>query len=151
MQIKTTFRFHLTLVRITKIHFKNDSRCWQECDKRGHLFIAGRVQTATATMEISVVAPWTDERSVAKSSSPTPGRVLRRLRPTTETTLLIHLHRYSAHNSRNGKQPRRPWVTDRYMYTLEYCLAIRKTDGDQSEVTPSHRDKHYMFSLTRRC
>lgn len=57
MQIKTTFRSHLTLVRITKIHFKNDSRCWQECDKGEHLFIASRVQTATATMEISVVVP----------------------------------------------------------------------------------------------
>lgn len=55
--------------------------------KGEHLFIAGRVQTATATMEISVVVPQKDERSAAKSSSPTLGGVLRRLHPTTETTL----------------------------------------------------------------
>ena len=36
MQIKTTLRFHLTSIRMTKIKNSCDSRCWQGCRKRGH-------------------------------------------------------------------------------------------------------------------
>jgi hypothetical protein len=35
MQIKTTLRFHLTSVRMTKIKNSGDSRCWQGCGERG--------------------------------------------------------------------------------------------------------------------
>jgi hypothetical protein len=35
MQIKTTLRFHLTPVRMTKIKNSCDSRCWQGCGERG--------------------------------------------------------------------------------------------------------------------
>jgi hypothetical protein len=34
MQIQTTLRFHLTPVRIAKIKYSGDSRCWQECGER---------------------------------------------------------------------------------------------------------------------
>ena len=37
MQIKTTLRFHLTLVRMAKIKNSGDSRCWQGCGERGTL------------------------------------------------------------------------------------------------------------------
>jgi hypothetical protein len=37
MQIKTTLRFNLTTVRMTKIKNSGDSRCWQECGERGTL------------------------------------------------------------------------------------------------------------------
>ena len=37
MQIKTTLRFHLTLVRIAKIKNSGDSRCWRGCGERGTL------------------------------------------------------------------------------------------------------------------
>jgi hypothetical protein len=35
MQIKTTLRFHLTLVRMAKIKNSGDSRCWRGCGERG--------------------------------------------------------------------------------------------------------------------
>jgi hypothetical protein len=35
MQIKTSLRFHLTLVRMAKIKNSGDSRCWQGCGERG--------------------------------------------------------------------------------------------------------------------
>jgi hypothetical protein len=38
MQIKTTLRFHLTPVRMTKIKNSGDSRCWGGCGERGTLF-----------------------------------------------------------------------------------------------------------------
>jgi hypothetical protein len=34
MQIKTTLRFHLTSVRMTKIKNSGDSRCWRGCGER---------------------------------------------------------------------------------------------------------------------
>ena len=37
MQIKSTLRFHLTLVRMAKIKNSGDSRCWQGCGERGTL------------------------------------------------------------------------------------------------------------------
>ena len=37
MQIKTTLRFHLTSVRMTKIKNSRGSRCWGGCGERGTL------------------------------------------------------------------------------------------------------------------
>ena len=37
MQIKTTLRFHLTLVRMAKIKNSGDSRCWWGCREKGTL------------------------------------------------------------------------------------------------------------------
>jgi hypothetical protein len=37
MQIKTTLRFHLPPVRMTKIKNSGDSRCWRGCGERGTL------------------------------------------------------------------------------------------------------------------
>jgi hypothetical protein len=37
MQIKTTLRFHLTSVRMTKIKNSGDSRCCRGCGERGTL------------------------------------------------------------------------------------------------------------------
>jgi hypothetical protein len=37
MQIKTTLRFYLTLVRMAKTKNLGDSRCWQGCGERGTL------------------------------------------------------------------------------------------------------------------
>ena len=37
MQIKTTLRFHLTLVRMAKMKDSGDSRCWRGCGEKGTL------------------------------------------------------------------------------------------------------------------
>jgi hypothetical protein len=37
MQIKTTLRFHLTLVRMAKVKNSDDSRWWQGCGEKGTL------------------------------------------------------------------------------------------------------------------
>jgi hypothetical protein len=43
MQIKTTLRFHLTLVRIAKIKNSGHSRCWCGCEKEKNSSIAGGI------------------------------------------------------------------------------------------------------------
>ena len=53
MQIKSTLRFPLTLVKMAKIN-KTNNRCLREFGERKHLSIVQGVQTNIATMEISV-------------------------------------------------------------------------------------------------
>ena len=37
IQVKTTFRYQLTLVRVAKINNSGNNRCWQRCGERGTL------------------------------------------------------------------------------------------------------------------
>jgi hypothetical protein len=37
MQIKMTFRFYLTPIRMAKIKNSGDSTCWQECGEEEHI------------------------------------------------------------------------------------------------------------------
>jgi hypothetical protein len=43
MQIKTTMRFHLTPVRMTKVKNSCDSRCCEDVEKEKHSSIAGGI------------------------------------------------------------------------------------------------------------
>jgi hypothetical protein len=43
MQIKTTLRFYLRPVRMTKIKNSVDSTCWQGCGQRGTLLFVGGI------------------------------------------------------------------------------------------------------------
>jgi hypothetical protein len=51
MQIKTTLRFHLTLVRIATIKNTTNNKCWQVCGKRNPQTLLVGIQDSIITME----------------------------------------------------------------------------------------------------
>ena len=50
MQIKTTMRYHITSVRLTKINNTRNNRCWWGCEEKG-------MHTGAATMENNMEVP----------------------------------------------------------------------------------------------
>ena len=57
MQIKTTMRYYLMLVRMAAIQKSTNNKCWREWRKGNPLTLLVGMQTSTATMENSVEIP----------------------------------------------------------------------------------------------
>jgi hypothetical protein len=56
MQI-TTFRFHLTPVRIAIIKDNNNNKCWRGCGKLEHLYMLMGMEISKTTLETSMEIP----------------------------------------------------------------------------------------------
>ena len=50
MQIKTTIRYHHTLVRMTAIRKNTDNKCWQGCGEKRTLTLLVGMETDAATV-----------------------------------------------------------------------------------------------------
>ena len=57
MQIKTTMRYHLTLVRMAIIKKSTNNKSWRECGKGNSLEMLVRMQINAAIMEDSMEIP----------------------------------------------------------------------------------------------
>jgi hypothetical protein len=57
MQIMTTFRLHLTPVRIAIIKGINNNKCWRGCDELEPLYMLVGMQISKTTSETSMEIP----------------------------------------------------------------------------------------------
>jgi hypothetical protein len=57
MQIKTSLRFHLIFVRMSKINNTSNSSCCHDVEKGSTPPLMVSVQTSTATMKINMMVP----------------------------------------------------------------------------------------------
>ena len=57
IQIKTTMRYHLTLVRMADINNSGNNRCWQGCGERICFALLVGMKTGAATLENSMELP----------------------------------------------------------------------------------------------
>jgi len=136
MQIKTPLRFHLTLIRMTKIINSRDSTCWQGCGERwvgDTLPILVGLQTCTTTLEINLaVSQKIENSSTRRHSYIATGHIPEDAPPYKDTCSNMSLTALFI-IARNWKQSRCPsteeWTKKMWsIYTMEYYSAIKNKD-----------------------
>ena len=165
MQIKTTMRYHLTLVRMTAVKQSTNNKCWRRCREKGtplHCWWECKlVQSLWRTVwrflknleiellydpEILLLGIHTEETRIERDTCT----------PMFIAALFII--------ARTWKQPRCPpadeWIKKLwYIYTMEYYSAIKKNSFEtvlmrwmklkpiiQSEVSQKDKDQYSILT-----
>jgi hypothetical protein len=94
MQIKTTLRFHLILVRMAKINNTSDSLFWWGLKQGDFSFIADGNEFCTATIEINIVVSQEIENwSTSRPRYTTTRHIPKGFSTSPQGELLNHVHR----------------------------------------------------------
>jgi hypothetical protein len=134
-QIKTTLRFHLKPVRMTKIKKSGDSRCWRGCGERGTLlhcwWDCKLIQPLWKSVwqflrKLVIVLP---EDTAILLLGICPKEVPTSNKDTCSTMFIAALFIIA----RSWKEPRCPsteeWIKKIwYIYTMEYYSAIKNNE-----------------------
>ena len=136
MQIKTTLRFHFTLIRMTKIKASGDNTCWRGCVEREtllHCWWDCKLEI-NSTLEINLEVPQKiGNRSTEDLAIPLLGIYPKDAPPchrsTCSTMFIVAIFVVA----RSWKEHRCPtteeWIQKMwFIYTMECCSAIKDED-----------------------